>query len=353
MDYHLLGRTGLKISALSLGVATLGSRWGDRWTMSRAAAENLVGTALEHGINHFDTANVYNMGESEQWLGSILNRLSARDRCVVSTKFGYRTHPDDPNSGGAGRKNMFGSVERSLRRLETDYVDVLYLHLWDRVTPVEETLDAASDLVRAGKVRYFGLSNVPGWYLGAADAMGSHPRLARPVAVQLNYNLLTRAAEPEFLSFQRNSGIGLVAWGPLADGLLSGRYTVDPVGRRIIGSGRLTDTFTTGDVDPFSPAVSRVLRCLATLSDRLGHPPASIALAWLLRKPEVTSVLMGVSTVEQLKANLSALDVPLDADAIADIDRASLDPPVNPYTFLTDELQELVHGKDRESRARA
>ncbi|MBC6446013.1 aldo/keto reductase [Actinokineospora xionganensis] len=348
MRYSLLGRTGLKVSVLSLGAASLGSRWGQRWTMSRPAAEHLVGAALDHGINHFDTANVYNMGESEEWLGAILHGLSARERCVVSTKFGYRTSPDDPNSGGAGRKNMYTSVERSLRRLRTDYLDVLYLHLWDRVTPVEETLEAASDLVRSGKIRHFGLSNVPGWYLGAADAMGRNTGMTTPAAVQLNYNLLTRAAEPEFLSFQRYSGIGLVAWGPLANGLLSGRYTIDAAGRRISGGGRLTETFTTGDVDPFNPVVSRVLRCLTALAARLGHPPASIALAWLLRKPEVTSVLMGVSTIEQLNENLAATEVPLDDEALTEIDQASLEPPVHPYPFLTDELQELVHGNDNQ-----
>jgi aryl-alcohol dehydrogenase-like predicted oxidoreductase len=315
--------------------------------MSVAEATRLVGTAIDRGINYFDTANVYNMGESEEWLGSILDRLSARDHVVISTKFGYRTNPRDPNSGGSGRASMFGSVERSLRRLGTDHVDLLYLHLWDRVTPVEETIEAATDLVRAGKVRYFGLSNVPGWYLGAADTMSRCRQLARPIAVQLNYNLLTRAAEPEFLSFLRYSGMGLVAWGPLANGLLSDRYTVDPGTRRIDGTGRLTETFTTGDVDPFSPVVPRVLDCLACLSTRLGHPVASLALAWLLHKPEVTSVLMGVSTSEQLEHNLAALDVGLDDGAIAELDKASLDRPVHPYTFLTDEVQQLVHGTER------
>jgi aryl-alcohol dehydrogenase-like predicted oxidoreductase len=211
---------------------------------------------------------------------------------------------------------------------------------------VQETLAAAADLVRAGKVRHFGLSNVPGWYLGFADALGRSAEYVRPAVVQLNYNLLTRAAEPEFLSFLRYSGIGMAAWGPLANGLLTGRYLVDPANRRVTGAGRLTETFTTGDVDPFHPVVARVLDCLEQLAARLGRPPALIALAWLLHQPEVSTVLMGVSTVEQLTENLAALEVSLDQQALTELDKASLEPPAHPYTFLTDELQELVHGNE-------
>lgn len=171
MEYRRLGRTGIRVSVLSLGTATLGSQWGPRWSMEPTEADALIGTALEHGINLFDTANVYNGGESEEWLGRALKQRSARDNVVLSTKFGYRTDHCDVNSGGCSRRAMTSAVEKSLTRLGTDYIDLYYVHLWDRVTAVEETLETAIDLIAQGKIRYLGLSNVPGWYLGYADGL--------------------------------------------------------------------------------------------------------------------------------------------------------------------------------------
>ena len=345
MQYRLLGRTGIKVSCLSLGAATLGTRWGPRWTMTRTEADELIDTALDRGINFYDTANVYNGGESEAWLGAALKRLSARSRVVVSTKFGYRTDPRDANSGGCSRRTMFASVDRSLRRLQTDYVDVLYMHLWDRVTPVEETLAAAADLVADGRIRYFALSNVPGWYAGRAEALCEGRGWQPPAAVQVNYNLLVRSTEHEFLPFARERDMGLVAWGPLANGLLTGRYEVDPENRRVIGAGRVTETFGTGDVDPFRPLVPKVLALLRKLSAELGCTPGRLSLAWLLARPEVSSVVLGVSSVAQLLDNLAALEVDCPTDALAALDLASAEPVPYPYTFLDDELQrELVHG---------
>ncbi|MFY1597069.1 aldo/keto reductase [Micromonospora sp. WMMD737] len=344
MRYRQLGGTGLKVSSLSLGVATIGSLWGDRWTMSRPDADRLIGAALDRGVNYFDTANVYNQGESESWLGAALTRLSARDRVLVSTKFGYRTDPRDPNSGGCSRRAMMASVERSLGRLGLDHVDLLYVHLWDRVTPAEETLAAAADLVAAGKVRHLGLSNVPGWYAGRADVLAQWHGWPRPAAIQLNYNLLVRALEGEFLPFVRHTGTGLVSWGPLANGLLTGRYGIDPERRQVSGAGRVTATFTTGDVDPFSPVVARVLDRLADLSAETGHSPAQIALAWVLARSEVSTVLLGVSSAGQLAENLRAAELTLAPEVLAALDAASGVPVEHPYTFYTDELQTLVHG---------
>src|SRR5262245_42789037 len=220
MRYRPLGRTGLSVSCLSLGAATMGSRWGPQWTMTRREADTLTGTALDHGINHFDTANVYNQGESERWLGAALKDRVARDAVIVSTKFGYRTGPQVSDPGGSGRDAMLRSLDRSLSRLQMDYVDILYLHLWDRVTPVEETFAAAAELAAAGKIRHFALSNVPSWYLGQAQILARWRGWPSPAAVQLNYNLLTRSLEPEFFSLIAATGVGLVAWGPLANGLL-------------------------------------------------------------------------------------------------------------------------------------
>ena len=346
MTYRTLGRTGTRVSALSLGVATFGSRWGSRWTMTQAEADGVLETALAHGVNMFDTANVYNQGESETWLGRGLARLSARNRVLVSTKFGYRTDPRDPNSGGSSRQAMLAAVEKSLRRLGTDHIDVLYLHLWDRVTPAEETLAAATDLVTAGKIRYFGLSNVPPSYVGEADALCRCRGWRPPVVLQLNYNLLVRSVEHDLVPFARRSGVGVVCWGPLANGLLTGRYAVDPDRREIAGRGRLTETFTTGDVDPFADPAGRVLRCLTELSAELRVPANRLALAWLLRRPGVTSVALGVSSRVQLLDNLAALRVELPAEATARLDGASAVPAPYPYTFLDEQLQSLVHGPE-------
>lgn len=347
MRYRQLGRTGLKVSALSLGAATLGTRWGRRWTMSADEADTVVGLALDAGINFFDTANVYNGGESELWLGRALREHSARDRVVVSTKFGYRTDPRDVNSGGSGRRTMTAAVDRSLKRLDTDWIDLYYLHLWDGMTSVEETLAAAATLIAQGKIRHLGLSNVPGWYVGMAEGLRRSRDLPPVAAVQVNYNLLVRSVEHEFVSLAENTGLGLVCWGPLANGLLTGRYRVAPGERRIEGAGRLTETFGTGNVDPFADMVGDVLDCLGKIAADTGHPQATIALYWLLRRARVSSVVLGVSGSEQLRENLRTLEVELPDDALAELDRVSEPAAPHPYNFMSPELQKLVHGDDR------
>ncbi|WP_424185812.1 aldo/keto reductase [Actinokineospora sp. G85] len=339
MRYRLLGRTGLKVSALAVGTAAMGSRWGSGWSMPAERADALVGAAVDAGVNFFDTANVYNNGESEEWLGRALRAHSARDRVVLATKFGYRADADDVNSGGSGRRTMTAAVDKSLRRLGTDWIDLCYLHLWDGTTPVEETLDAAATLVEQGKIRHFGLSNVPGWYAGLAAglAAGGRPSVA---AIQLNHNLLVRSVEHEFVPLARTTGTSLVCWGPLANGLLAGRYRLTP-DRRVEGPGRLTQSFGTGNVDPF--AAAGVLEALAGVSADTGHPQAAIALSWLLNRPHVTSAVLGVSSADQLAQNLGALDLDLPEDATARLDAASAPPVPHPYDFLAPDLQRLVH----------
>jgi aryl-alcohol dehydrogenase-like predicted oxidoreductase len=311
--------------------------------MPEASSDALVGMALDSGINFFDTANVYNGGESEQWLGKALSRRSVRDRVIVATKFGYQADPRDLNSGGSGRGAMLAAVDRSLRRLGTDYIDLYYLHLWDGVTPAEETLAAAASLVASGKIRAFGVSNVPGWYLGQAQVLCRWRGLPPVAAVQMNYNLLERSVEHEmFPLIGRESA--LVSWGPLANGLLAGHYDIDLAAREIRGKGRLTETFGTGDLDPFQEVVPRVLGCLAELSAELGCGIAQLALAWLLHKPELTAIALGVSSPEQLTGNLAALDVALSADMMARLAAASARPVPYPHTFAGPEYLELVHG---------
>ncbi|WP_158674696.1 aldo/keto reductase [Streptomyces hoynatensis] len=342
IGYRFLGTTGLRVSRLCLGAATMGSRWGARWTMSQADADSLVGTALDNGINFFDTANVYNGGESEQWLGKAIRRARAREAVVVATKFGYLTDPRNANSGGCSRNAMFGAVERSLRRLGTDWIDLYYLHLWDGVTPPEETLAAAADLVAGGKIRYFGISNVPGWYLARCQALAQWQGLPPVAAVQMNYNLLERGVEHEICPLL-DRGPALVGWGPLANGLLAGHYRVDRAARVIRGRGRLTESFTTGDLDPFDETVPRVLDCLREVARELGSSAAQVALAWLLHRPRLTSVALGVSSPAQLRENLASLDLTLPREALSRLDLASRRPLPYPHTFLAPGYQRLVH----------
>ncbi len=309
---------------------------------AQADSDSLVSKALDCGINFFDTANVYNGGESEEWLGKAIRRRSVRDSVIVATKFGYLTDPRNLNSGGCSRSAIFTSVDQSLSRLGTDYIDLYYMHLWDRVTPPEETLAAAASLIASGKIRYFGVSNVPGWYLGQSQVLCQWRGLPQVAAVQMNYNLLERSVEHEvFPLVGRKSA--LVSWGPLANGLLAGHYDVDLAKREIRGKGRLTEAFATGDLDPFQEVVLRVLSCLDELSRELGCSTAQIALAWLLHKPELTAVALGVSSQKQLLENVAALNVQLSPDMLARLDKASARPVPYPYTFLGPEYQDMVH----------
>lgn len=342
MEFRTLGVTDLQVSRLSLGVATFGSSWGPGWTVSPEVARQILDVALDHGINYFDTANVYNRGESEEWLGMLLKARRVRARCVISTKFGYRTHPVGASHGGSGRATMMRAVEASLRRLKTDYIDVYYLHLWDGTTPAEQTLQAATELVEQGKIRHFALSNVPSWYFARADCLAACHGWTPPAAIQLNYNLLTRAMEPEYDSMLDVTRAGLVAWGPLANGLLAGRYVVDRKTRTVRGQGRITEAlFSTGHVDPFAEHVERVRRELDALCEETGHPHAVLAIGWLLARPRVASVLLGISAPTQLLENLGTPAV-LDDEVLRRLDCASEVPPRPPYGFLATQLLDTL-----------
>lgn len=343
MEHRSLGRTGPSVSVLGLGVASFGDAWGSGWTTDVREARDLLRAAVELGITWVDTASVYNRGRSEEWLGALMDRDGLRDDLLVATKFGYRTAPDDVHAGGSGGEAMRRSVIHSLRRLRTDRVDVLYLHLWDGVTPPEETWGAASDLVDEGLVGSFALSNVPAWYAalvhGRAAALGGHA----PVCLQMHHNLLVREWEDEFVDLLRHTGTGLVCWGPLANGLLTDRYVIGK--DTIHGEGRMTTgTFTTGSIDPFSERTATVRAALARVARDVGRPAAEVALAWLLGRRYVTSVMLGVTSVEQLRQAARAADLHLDPPLRARLDAASAVPVHYPHTFVQDDTLTLVHG---------
>lgn len=338
--------TGQTLSPISLGTANFGSQWGPRWTLDKRQALRLAARALERGVTSFDTANVYNKGESELWLGGVLRALKISNQAFVTTKYGYLSNPNEPDSGGSGRNPMRRAVDRSLKRLGRDHIDMLYLHLWDRTTPVEETLAAAAELVAAGKVRAFGLSNVPAWYVARADLLSRDAGLQDGLAaVQLNYNLLTRYLEYEYEDVLALAGLNLVSWGPLANGLLAGRYRIDAARRTLVGDGRLTEAaFSTGSVDPYEPGVADTLRRLEVIASEAGVSPAHLAMAWLSARPQPVSTVIGVSTMAQLDSLLDAVDHGVSSDILAKVEAATQPLDRYPHRFLSPDIQVLIQG---------
>ncbi|GGP13931.1 aldo/keto reductase [Nonomuraea glycinis] len=322
-SYRTLGTSGLRVSPLALGSMTFDDgSWGSGPDTSFAILDRY----LDAGGNFIDTANMYNGGASENTLGAYFGkRPGGRDRVVLATKFGGNTAPDDPNSGGAGRKAIRAQLDASLRRLNTDYVDLYWLHQWDRHTPIEETLSTLSDLVHAGKIHAIGLSNVPAWWVAEA-ATTARLRDWEPIAaLQVEYSLLARTVEGETFGAARRFGLGVTPWSPLASGALSGKYsrttTTSP------GSGR-----TAYAAPHLTESTFVLLDTLLEIADDHDTNVAAIALAWVRQRPEVTATLIGARTPEQLEANLASLDVTLTAEQIARLDALtapSLDYPHN------------------------
>ena len=298
-DYRTLGRSGLVVSPLGLGTMTFGN---PAWGSPDDVSETIFSTYLDRGGNFVDTADIYSGGRSEELLGRFIRHSSSRDRIVLATKFGFNAHAGNPNAGGNGRKQIHRALEGSLRRLQTDYIDLYWMHVWDMVTPVEEVLHTLTDLVRQGKIRYFGFSDMPAWYAAKAGALACDGQLYAPIAQQLYYSLAERSIEREHLPAARDAGQGVVPWSPLAYGFLTGKYGRAADGGLATGSGRL-DKF-----NPMFPQVTEqhwaTLDTLRSIAEGTDHSMAQIALAWVARQPGVDATLTGVSSVEQLKANI-------------------------------------------------
>ncbi len=307
MQYRRLGRSGVKVSAISLGSwITYGG------TVAAEVATSCVRAALDAGINHFDTADVYQGGAAEELLRQALKDVP-RSSLVLATKVFWPTG-DGPNDRGTSRKHLFESLERSLRRLGTDYVDVLYCHRFDGETDPEETMFALNDLVAAGKVLYTGVSEWPAERIREARGIQRRLGLRALAAAQPAYSLLRRDVEREVLGACRDEGIGVVCFSPLAQGLLTGKYRTGegaPAGTRGAGNERLLRAEALAQVDRLRPVCAEA-----------GIPMNRLALAWVLRRPEVASALVGASRPEQVRDNIGALDVTLSADLLSAIDAA-------------------------------
>jgi aryl-alcohol dehydrogenase-like predicted oxidoreductase len=312
-SYITLGRSGLRVSPLTLGTMTFGEDWG--WGASPETSEVILAEYLDRGGNVIDTANVYTNGHSEKIIGDFFaTRPGLRQRVVLSTKFFGNLHPGDPNGGGSSRKSLIAQLEESLRRLQTDYVDLYWLHNWDRHAPIDETLRALDDLVAHGKVRYVGLSDVPAWVAAQAQTIAQFRGWAPVTALQLEYSLLERTPEGELLPMAQALGIGVLPWSPLRGGQLSGKYSRNndaPADSR--GGSSVEPTEMDWDV----------IESVARVAAELGVSSAEVALAWVRSRPAVTSTLIGARTIEQLRSNLASLDITLAPNQLAALDASS------------------------------
>jgi aryl-alcohol dehydrogenase-like predicted oxidoreductase len=327
MQYARLGDTGLIVSRLAFGAMTFGTGTGPFAAVAKVGAEladQIIGKTLDAGINFFNSADGYTGGQSEEMLGKALG--SRRKDVVVSTKCGFRSGEPMLHQG-LSRQHIFAAAEGSLKRLGTDYIDVYLVHRVDIHTPVEETVDALNDLVRQGKVRYIGFSNWPAWM--AAKAVGIQKRHggARFRAAELYYSLVGRDVEYDLVPFLEDAGIGMMVWSPLAGGFLTGKYTREnPQG----DGGRLTGF----DMLPYDREKGHaVVDKLREIAKAHNASPAQIALAWLLRKPAVTSILVGANKVAQLEDNLRAAEVQLSGEQVKELDEMTALPALYPHWF--------------------
>ncbi|MFD4674688.1 aldo/keto reductase [Lentzea sp. NPDC058450] len=331
--YRLLGRSGLRVSPLALGTATFGNEWG--WGSSAEDARSLFSAYVDRGGNFIDTAASY--GGSEELLGSLIS--GRRDALVLATKYSTLRTPSDPNSGGSHRKNLFASVENSLRRLRTDFVDLLYVHVWDARTPFEEVLRGLDDLVRAGKVLHVGMSNAPAWEISRMQAVADLRGWSPLVSLQIEYSLINRDAERDLIPAARALGLGVTPFSPLGGGVLSGKYS----GAAEAGTSRREFNAALGMVNPRTLGIADVVREVAA---EVGCAPAQVALAWNLGRPGVTSPVVGARTPEQLVGNLGALDVSLTAEQVARLDEVSAIDLGYPHSLLSgDHIRTVLSGE--------
>jgi len=323
MQYNNLGNTGLKVSRICLGMMTYGSsKWRD-WVLDEEAARPFVQRALDAGMNFFDTADVYSIGASETVTGKLLKELAQRDQVVIATKV-CNPMGRGPNERGLSRKHIMQSIDASLKRLGTDYVDLYQVHRWDYSTPIEETMEALSDVVRAGKALYIGASSMYAWQFSKAQHVAEAHGWSKFVSMQNHYNLIYREEEREMIPLCREQGVGLIPWSPLARGFLAGNR-----------SAAMQDDTTRSRSDEFAHSLYykdsdfRVVDAVAGVAAERGVKPAQVALAWMLSKPGISAPIIGASKSYQLEEAIGALDIKL-----TDAEVSALEAPYEPHPVL-------------------
>jgi aryl-alcohol dehydrogenase-like predicted oxidoreductase len=314
-SYITLGRSGLRVSPYTLGTMTFGEDHG--WGASPEVSSAILSEYLDRGGNFLDTANIYTNGHSEQLVGEFLAaRPGLRDRLVIGTKFFGNLHAGDPNGGGAGRKAVINQFHESLRRLGTDYIDIYWLHNWDRGVPIEETLRALDDLVTSGKVRYIGVSDLPAWVVSEGQTLAALRGWNPIIAMQVEYSLLERTVEGELLPMAERHGIGVMPWSPLGSGKLTGKYRRDADATAVSGRAKLVGGPSERDWT--------VIDTLERVAGEAGVSMPAAALAWVRSRPGVASTLIGARTLEQLRENLDSIGVGLTPEQLQTLTEASM-----------------------------
>jgi len=328
MRYKLLGKSGLRVSELALGTMTFGEEWG--WGASKDESHKIFQAFAEAGGNFIDTANRYTEGTSEKYVGEFI----APDRAhfVVSTKYTLVTRRGDPNAAGNHRKNMVQSLEASLKRLQTDYIDVYWVHAWDGITPIEEVMRALDDLVRAGKVLYVGISDTPAWVVSRANTLAELHGWTQFIGLQIRYSLLDRAVERDLLPMARALDIGVTAWGALGSGVLSGKYN-----KNASESGRAAMWHV---LDARSLAIAEAATKIA---NEVGRSPAQVALNWVRQQPGVVIPIVGSRKLAQILDNVACVEFKLTDEQMQRLNEVSKIELGFPHDFLaSDEIKDIV-----------
>jgi aryl-alcohol dehydrogenase-like predicted oxidoreductase len=313
MRYRLLGRSGLRVSELCLGTMTFGEDLG--WGSSKDESRRVLDAFLEAGGNFIDTANFYTNGTSETFLGEFLK--GNRDRAVLATKYSLALPGTDPNAGGNQRKNMMRSVEASLKRLQTDYIDLYWLHVWDKMTPLDEVMRAFDDLVRQGKILHAGVSDMAAWAVARANTLAELRGWTPFVGLQIEYSLVQRTVERELLPMAEALGLGVTAWSPLAGGVLTGKYQKGEAQGSRYGTEMMKQHM------PAADRTEAVVREVLGVAREVGRSPAQVALAWLRQRPTPVIPIVGARRLDQFRDNLACLDLRLADTQVERLDAAS------------------------------
>jgi aryl-alcohol dehydrogenase-like predicted oxidoreductase len=348
MRYKLLGKSGLRVSELCLGTMTFGQDWGSFLRgASKEESKNIYNLFVNAGGNFIDTANVYQNGISEKYVGEFIAK--DRNRFVVGTKYTLSTNPDDPNAGGSHRKNLFQSIDASLKRLNTSYIDILWVHVWDYMTPIEELMRSLDDVIRSGKILYIGISDAPAWIISRANTISELHGWSSFIGLQIMYSLIERTPEREYLPMSRNLDIGITSWSPLGGGVLSGKYNEETEKKetsnelkRLGNDNPLASTFK----NERNLTIAKVVQEIAKEIDKT---PSQVALNWIRQqqKNQRASIIpiIGARTQKQIKDNLGCLDFELTEDQLERLEEPSKVELGFPHDFIHSELiKNMIYG---------
>lgn len=333
MKYKLLGKSGLRVSELSLGTMTFGEEWG--WGASMQECRLIFDAYANAGGNFIDTANYYTQGSSESILSDLIK--TDRDYFVLATKYTLNMNPNNLNSGGNHRKNLVQSVNASLKRLGTDYIDLLWLHAWDFTTPAQEVMRSLDDLIKQGKVLYIGISDAPAWIVAHANTLAELSGLTQFIGLQIQYNLLERTVERDLLPMANHFGMSVLAWGPLAAGILTGKYNADTAedARLKPDNPRLTETNLA------------IAQKVVTIAQQIGATPSQVALNWVRQQAPNIIPIIGARKLPQLQDNLNCLNFTLSAQHLTELNTCSQIPLGFPHDFLQSEnVRKIIFGNN-------